>query len=78
MSASMHEEPAPKPKKPVDLSEMFDLSRDKSVARYVDQFEGLLRQKKVRSFFMGGGELTMSVWRIYEGAEADAGARAGA
>lgn len=43
----MHEEPTPKetPKKPVDLSEMFDLSRDKAVARYVDGFEDLLRQK---------------------------------
>lgn len=34
----------PNEKKP-DLSVMFDLSRDKAVKSYVDQFENLLRQQ---------------------------------
>lgn len=40
----MQEEPRP-PKQEVNLAEMFDLSRDKAVANYVDRFEELLRQK---------------------------------
>ena len=41
----LSETPTPKEPKKVDLSEVFDLSRDKTVAQYVDRFEDLLRQK---------------------------------